>query len=423
MKKLIIMPVFLKSVACSTFILFACLAFSSFLRASAAAPEPIDTDLKAASDYSEWFKIHQMCYNNKDVSVVGNYIDKLNLSKNDLALHLNRRDESGYSALDYAIMSGDILKVMLLLENGANPIPCFITALAPWFRESIAEMLAIRCFMGSFDISYQGFSLVHRVAQLNRGGQSLVFIVSELQKRNILPAESFNFASSSGMTPLHCAAAAGMLANVYTLSRYDAVIDARDHVGNTPLHLAAKSGHADVVRALIRLGADVDVVNSHAKTPLSYARIYDRQDVADILQGCFSQQSTDQSESDSEDNEYAESVLEDLFASFDIKLQSTSLHVDEEMPLVKDEGSKNSEPTSAVFENKHLFTSSEIKKQPILGGIDSASYLSDDESFMLKSYSSEEMCASSDSEKSESSDALERLFASFEKQGTCAVSE
>ncbi len=122
MKKLIIMPVFLKSVACSTFILFACLAFSSFLRASAAAPEPIDTDLKAASDYSEWFKIHQMCYNNKDVSVVGNYIDKLNLSKNDLALHLNRRDESGYSALDYAIMSGDILKVMLLLENGANPI-------------------------------------------------------------------------------------------------------------------------------------------------------------------------------------------------------------------------------------------------------------------------------------------------------------
>lgn len=416
MKKLTIMPVILKSVARGTILLFTSLAFSSFL--NAAAPECSDTDLKAGPDYATRFEIHQMCNNNKvDVSAINSYLERLNLSKDNLALHLNRRDESGYSALDYAIMSGDILKVMLLLDHGANPIPCFITALAPWFRKDIAETLAARCFMVSFfDISYQGFGLIHRVAQLNRGGQSLIFIVDELVKRKIPPVESFNFASVSGMTPLHCAAAAGMLANVYTLSRYDAVINARDHIGDTPLHLAAKAGHAEVVKALIDLGADVDAINSHAKKPLSYARIYNRQDVIDILQGYSPQQSTYQSESDSEDDEF-----EDLFASFDIKLQRTPSHADEEISLVRDDDPENSEPASSVFENKHLFTSSEIKKQPILGGIDSVGYLSDDdESFALKSFHSEEMCASSDSE---SSDALERLFTSFERQETCAVSE
>lgn len=420
MKKLTIMPVILKSVARGTLLLFVSLAFSSFL--SAAAPECTGADLKAASDYSEWFQIHQMCNNDKDVSVINSYLDRLNLSKSDLALHLNRRDESGHSALDYAIMSGDSLKVMLLLDNGANPIPCFITALAPWFRKEIAETLAARCFVVSFfDISYQGFSLVHRVAQFNRSGQSLVFIIDELLKRKIPPVESFNFASSSGMTPLHCAAVAGMLSNVRTLVENGARINARDYIGDTPLHLAAKAGHVEVVKALIRCGADADADNCYKQTPMSYARIYDRQDVIDILQGYSAQQSTHQSESDSEDDESAEAI-ENLFASFDIKLQRSPLCADENMCLVKNEDVENDEKVGAVFENKHLSTSSEIKKQPILGGIDVVGYLSDDddESFALKSFHSEEMCASSDSE---SSDGLERLFISFERQGTCAVSE
>ncbi|MEZ5419941.1 MAG: ankyrin repeat domain-containing protein [Vicinamibacterales bacterium] len=63
--------------------------------------------------------------------------------------------------------------------------------------------------------------------------------------------------ASTGVTPLHLAAAAGSRALVDALVAHGAEVDAREpQWGQTPLMFAAAAGRADVVRALVAHGAD-----------------------------------------------------------------------------------------------------------------------------------------------------------------------
>ncbi|MBX9831333.1 ankyrin repeat domain-containing protein [Candidatus Babeliales bacterium] len=242
------------------------------------------------------FKIHEYCWDSsKDLGFIKAYVESLSLSNNDLADYLNKRDFRRYSALDYAIMrvreypteakNADLDVVLFLISRGADPLPCFITALTPWFRKEVAELLSPMCFFSAYLYTdYQGISLIHRIAQFNRDGDSLRFIVKELEKYGISSYVSFNMACrGSELTPLHFAASQGMLCNVFTLIENGAEVNARDSQGNTPLHLAAKNGLAYIVRPLIMKGALTFAVNDFGQTPMSLAKINDHQKVVDIL--------------------------------------------------------------------------------------------------------------------------------------------
>lgn len=51
-----------------------------------------------------------------------------------------------------------------------------------------------------------------------------------------------------GETPIHLAAAAGLLTLAQTLCAYGCAVDVMNKDGVYPIHLAAKNGHTEVVR-------------------------------------------------------------------------------------------------------------------------------------------------------------------------------
>ena len=73
---------------------------------------------------------------------------------------------------------------------------------------------------------------------------------------------------SSGVTPLHEAAARCATEVVEELLRRDAPVDARDAWKNTPLLLAARAGRGDNVEALLARRPDVNAADQSGRTPL-----------------------------------------------------------------------------------------------------------------------------------------------------------
>lgn len=67
--------------------------------------------------------------------------------------------------------------------------------------------------------------------------------------------------SSTGMTALHYASAAGKLELIIELMVQGADISLTDHLGNTCLHYAAKNYHRCAVEILLRYGADPSIPN------------------------------------------------------------------------------------------------------------------------------------------------------------------
>jgi ankyrin repeat protein len=71
----------------------------------------------------------------------------------------------------------------------------------------------------------------------------------------------------SGITPLHVAAARGLLDIMYLLVDQGAEVNAKDNRGNTPLHYAVFAGHQPQVAWLLDHGANPGIANRDGHTP------------------------------------------------------------------------------------------------------------------------------------------------------------
>lgn len=87
----------------------------------------------------------------------------------------------------------------------------------------------------------------------------------------------------TGMTPLHCASAAGRESLVEFLLDVGAAIEAADHTQRTPLCAAIESGRTEVCRLLLDRGASVAVQDSTKRTPLHYAAALAEPEIAEML--------------------------------------------------------------------------------------------------------------------------------------------
>lgn len=86
-------------------------------------------------------------------------------------------------------------------------------------------------------------------------------------------------------TPLHTAAVAGQAASVRFLLAHGAEVDPQDYNGNTPLFSAVLSyqgrqSEGEVIEALLEAGADPQLANLHGSTPRRMARLMNATDVA-----------------------------------------------------------------------------------------------------------------------------------------------
>jgi len=86
-----------------------------------------------------------------------------------------------------------------------------------------------------------------------------------------------------GMTPLHIAAAYGLLDIARCLVESGANVNARDKMGNPPLHYCAYGGSRAVAELLVSRGAAVKVRNKAGISPLRQAVSFGRKDVAEFL--------------------------------------------------------------------------------------------------------------------------------------------
>ena len=74
---------------------------------------------------------------------------------------------------------------------------------------------------------------------------------------------------------LHAAAAKGDIAEIETLVKSGASIDARDGRARTPLHVAAFMGKPDAARTLMRLGADANALEAQKYDIVTIAAVAD----------------------------------------------------------------------------------------------------------------------------------------------------
>jgi hypothetical protein len=101
---------------------------------------------------------------------------------------------------------------------------------------------------------------------------------------------SFGFAACpannrdvQGQTPLHRAAAEGLVGEVNSLVLCGAEVNARDFFGQTPLLLATWKGHEDIVKVLLQHGARADATDGNGYTALHFAVSYDRPGIVRLL--------------------------------------------------------------------------------------------------------------------------------------------
>ena len=151
-----------------------------------------------------------------------------------LSKQIDRTDESGRTALDWAISGGNETVVQLLVKSKANPKR----------RDSI------------------GRTTLHRTASTGNEDVARLMIKSGVE---------VNAKDIDGRTALFQAVYNGKTAVAQLLINNGAVVNAKDRNGVTALHLAARDGHEAVVQLLIDRGVDVNTKDVHGRSALHEA--------------------------------------------------------------------------------------------------------------------------------------------------------
>lgn len=159
---------------------------------------------------------------------------------------LRGTNSGGKSDLNLAVEAGHLLRVMELLENGAD-----VNVVSGDSSTPIHQALLLR-------------------------NESIAKVLLEHDA-------SINVPTSEGWQPLHCAASKGMVSTVSLCLSRGACISARTLNGQTALHKGCKSGSLETVRVLIGSGADVEAQDDCDWRPLHTASAAGFQDIVELL--------------------------------------------------------------------------------------------------------------------------------------------
>jgi ankyrin repeat protein len=283
------------------------------------ALELCDTETK---NFQTWFQVYWAvvdslwpCPENLTVLMAGSFCGHKALVrrilKND-GTDVNAKDESGKTALIWAVENGHKDVVKVLLKNGAdvnakdmNKWTALHTAitkgyggLAELLRDNHADVTAVtqrghsalhfaardgyqdlvRLLLDSgTDVDVRsaagefGRHTAMHLAAMN-GHKEVVYIL--LEKGADVNAKTGIIGENlADYTPLHFAVTEGDMEVANLLLDNKAHLAARDTLGDTPLHKAASTGHEQMVNLLLRKAvlADVDAKNGSGETPLHLA--------------------------------------------------------------------------------------------------------------------------------------------------------
>ncbi|BHF70025.1 Ankyrin repeat domain-containing protein 6 [Sparganum proliferum] len=191
-----------------------------------------------------YIEIYQLFYL---AAACGNTASMKLLMNTMTGFEVNREDETGCSALNYAALGGHTEAIFFLLLHGARP--------------NVQELL-------------NGNSPLHEAAVkgFSRSVEALC-----------LSRASPNLQNKLLFTPLHLAAQNGHKQTTRILLCFGADVNAKNKYGDTPLHTATRYGHTGVVRILLTVKASVTAINANYDTPLHIAAALKRNVIVQLL--------------------------------------------------------------------------------------------------------------------------------------------
>jgi len=219
----------------------------------------------------------------------------------DEGADVNAKDESGYTALYYAIWNEDKALIELLVSKGADvnltaeeDYPPLYYAVMNNDFDSVELLLAKGA---KFDVkTFDGSTIFYHAAWMGnreivkffvtKGADVSTFhlaaCIGDLDrvKNFIEQGTAIDTKDEHDWTALHWAASMGDVETSDFLIAKGADVQARMPYGSTPLHQAALSGNLKLIELLIAKGADVNSENRGGNTPLHNAR---HRDVAELL--------------------------------------------------------------------------------------------------------------------------------------------
>jgi hypothetical protein len=193
--------------------------------------------------------------------------DILSVLSSPPASFINKNDNAGKNALDYAFERPDSRNHIEIAEqlilNGAVS------------ENSIFSYFASSVRSGNFNIRRsEGLAPIHFAVMENHFG-----MIEFLLGKNI----DINIKSISGTTPLHEAARTGNINIMRLLLDRGAEVNAMDAKGNTPLHIGIPVNvHREALNLLFEKGADPNLRDEHGDTPLHIAILLNRP--VDVIQ-------------------------------------------------------------------------------------------------------------------------------------------
>ena len=196
------------------------------------------------------------------------------------------------TALHELASRDNIMGVVFLLEQGANPVAKDINGKTPADLTKSAKVRQITKYLGGewnekFPLHRairkgdmeKAMSLIYAGADVNEGlssdGRTPLIEAARFNQKDmalllISKGADLNKGAANGFSPLHFTVLQGKLSMVKLLVEKGADVNVVDAEGNTPLHYAVKFGRGGVAQYLKKHGARVDIKN---KEGLSVAQI------------------------------------------------------------------------------------------------------------------------------------------------------
>ena len=203
------------------------------------------------------------------------------------AADINAKEEKGWTALNWAILSGNKSQVRELLAKGAKIGEGCQNAIEVCLLMQDMEMFEIVLDAGAG--TRQGVSKASGIDAASSRGDTALMGVSRRGDASIVTTLLAHGASPNvadmrrGYTPLRLAAENNHLSIVKQLIAHGAALDTVDSLGDTALIRAALHGHTEAVQILINAGADLNIKGAGGMTALMWAIYWNEKETAKAL--------------------------------------------------------------------------------------------------------------------------------------------
>jgi ankyrin repeat protein len=192
---------------------------------------------------------------------------------------LNTKDAHGYTALNYAVINGEVETIEKLKNLGANlniPDQYGDTALHVATEMGSEKVIDKLIEIGAkLDIQNEdGDTALHKAAKERD---------SKIVNKLLAKGAKLSVQNNEERTALHYLAANALVKDIEGTLDLKAALHIQDDKGRTAMHYAASAGEIEGISRLHNLGDNVDVVDEDGYTALYYAVEYEKVDAISKL--------------------------------------------------------------------------------------------------------------------------------------------